>query len=122
MLNVTIDKDNLVAVLEPEGALSETDFQSVAREVDPLIEKYDHLAGIIIHTKSFPGWESFAALISHMRFVKNHHRKIARVALVTDSLIGNFAEIIGSHFIKAEIHVFPYPKFEQAKAWVTGNA
>ncbi len=39
----------------------------------------------MICAKTFPGWESFGALVSHLRFVKIHHRKIARIAAVTDS-------------------------------------
>lgn len=121
MLKVTIDEDNLVAILEPEGPLSENDFLSVAKVVDPIIDKYGQLTGIIIHTESFPGWDSFAALSSHLRFVRDHHKKIARVALVTDSMIGNFAEKIAGHFVKAEIRLFPYQEFEKARMWVIGN-
>ncbi|MDI3326873.1 hypothetical protein QKW35_21055 [Pontibacterium granulatum] len=64
MLKVQIDEDHLVVILEPEGPLSETDFQSAAKAIDPLIEQHGQLAGIVIHTKSFPGWDSFAALCS----------------------------------------------------------
>lgn len=45
---------------------------------------------------------SFAALSSHLKFVKDHHKKIARIVLVTDSVLGNFAELIASHFVQAE--------------------
>jgi hypothetical protein len=31
--------------------------------------------GLMIYTKSFPGWENFAAFLSHIQFVKNHQRK-----------------------------------------------
>ena len=121
MLSVKIDEKNLVAVLHPDGPLSEDDFKSAATLIDPVIEKSGRLNGIIIYTKSFPGWDSFAALISHLRFVKDHHRKVSRVAFVTDSAIGKFAEPIGSHFVKAEIRSFPYQDFNQASEWVAGH-
>lgn len=41
----------------------------------------------MIQAGSFPGWESFAALVSHMRFVRDHHRSIGKVAAVSDSII-----------------------------------
>lgn len=119
MLSVNVDEKNLIAILEPTGRLTESDFQLVAKAVDPLIDKFGRLNGIIIHTKSFPGWESFAALCTHLRFVKNHHEKVSRIALVTDSMVGNFAELIASHFVKAEIQLFPYHDYEQANKWVT---
>lgn len=121
MLSVKIDEENCIAILEPDGALSENDFRAAAKEIDPFIERTGKLNGIIIHTKSFPGWDSFAALVSHFEFVKDHHKKISRVALCTDSVIGVFAETIASHFISAEIKLFSYDEFENAKNWVADN-
>lgn len=54
MLSVKIDDKNLIVILEPEDPLSESDFQSAAKAIDPLIEQYGRLNGIIIHTQSFP--------------------------------------------------------------------
>jgi hypothetical protein len=39
----------------------------------------------MIHTESFPGWESFGAFVSHLKFVGDHHRQIERIAAVTNS-------------------------------------
>lgn len=121
MLSVTIDKVNSIAILEPDGPLSESDFESATRIIDPYIEENGQLNGLIIHTESFPGWESFGALCSHLKFVKEHHKKISRVALSTDSAIGNFGEIIASHFVNAEIKLFSFQELEQAKDWVAGG-
>ena len=118
MLSVTIDEENGIVVLEPEGPLSKNDFESAARIIDPYIEDANQLIGLIIHTKSFPGWDSFAALISHLRFVKEHHEKLLRVALSTDSTVGRFAESVASHFINAEIKHFSYHQIDQARLWV----
>ncbi|HSA65330.1 MAG TPA: STAS/SEC14 domain-containing protein, partial [Nitrospira sp.] len=86
--------------------------------IDPYLEKAGRLDGLIIHTKSFPGWDSFAALCSHLRFVKNLHQKVSRLAVVTDSPLGTFAETVGSHFVSAEIKVFPFREMEAAKTWI----
>jgi len=120
MLSVEIDKEHGIALLEPSGPLSKSDFESAANIIDPYIEEAGRLNGLIIHTQSFPGWDSFAALSSHLSFVQGHHKKISRVAFATDSLIGNLAEAFGSHFVNAEIKVFSYRELEQAKSWVTG--
>ena len=118
MLSTKIDKDNGIAILEPEGSLSENDFESATKIIDPYIEATGQLNGLIIHTKSFPGWDSFAALVSHLKFVKEHHKKISRVAFATDSMIGSFAETVASHFVNAEIKQFSYQELEQAKLWI----
>lgn len=121
MLTIKIDEENGIAILEPEGPLSKSDFESATKVIDPYIEKTGHLNGLIIHTKSFPGWDSFAALVSHLRFVKEHHKKISRVALSTDSKIGGFAEAVASHFVNAEIKRFSYQELEQAKFWIIAD-
>jgi len=118
MLSVEIDETNGLAILEPDGPLTRDDFESAAHVIDPYIENTDHFKGIIIHTESFPGWDSFAALASHLKFVREHHQKISRVAVSTDSVIGNFAESIASHFVNAEIKLFTYHGLDEAKAWV----
>lgn len=118
MLIVKLDLENAIALLEPTGALDEKDFQAASSEIDPLIESSGKLNGLIIHTESFPGWDSFAALVSHFKFVKNHHRKIKRVALVTDSLVGSVFEALASHFVEAEVKHFSYGNMEQARQWL----
>ena len=122
MLSVEIDEVNGIAILEPDGALSKGDFELAAKIIDPYINKTGQLNGLIIHTKSFPGWDSFAALFSHLRFVKEHHRKISRVAISTDSMVGHFAETVASHFVNAEIKLFSFQELEKAKSWVAGDA
>jgi hypothetical protein len=118
MLQVTLDKQNLIAILEPQGALSKEDFDKAVELIDPFIEAEGKLNGIIIATKSFPGYENFAALSRHLAFIRNHHKKIKRLAFVTDSLIGDIAEHLSGHFVEAGIKHFPYGEMEQAKAWI----
>ena len=118
MLSVTIDKVNHIAILEPDGPLSESDFRSAAEKVDLLIEKSGQLKGIVIRAKSFPGWDSIAALTSHLRFIKDHHKKVSRVALVTESIAAHFAEIFATHFVLAEIKIFSYRDIEKATQWI----
>ncbi len=121
MLNVKLDEENGIAILEPDGALTKSDFESAAKVIDPAIKQAGKLNGIIIHVQSFPGWASFAALITHFRFIKEHHRKVAHVAFVTDSPIGNIAEKIGGHFIEAEVKEFAFNELEQARNWISGH-
>jgi len=118
MLNVQLDQAQRIAVLTPDGPLSKEDFENAARQIDPLIEQAGNLAGLIIHVEKFPGWDSFAGLSSHLRFVKDHHRHVKRIAFVTDSALGDAAETIASHFVAAEVKHFPYAGLDEAKAWI----
>jgi hypothetical protein len=118
MLNVELDELNGIATLIPNGALSEKDFEFAASVIDPYIEKYGNLKGLIINTKTFPGWESFASLIKHFKFVKEHHKKVSYVALVTDSVLGDFGEKIADHFVSAEIKHFAFDELNNAQSWI----
>jgi hypothetical protein len=119
MLNITLDREEAIVTLEPEGALSKEDFETAVKVIDPFIEKHGKLAGVIIATESFPGWEDFSALVEHLTFIKNHHKKVKRLAFVTDSkLLGKFSENISSHFVDAEIKYFPYAERKAAREWI----
>ena len=118
MLNINLDEKNGIAIFKPDEKLTASDFKSAVNIIDPYINKSGKLNGLIIATKAFPGWESFAALLSHLSFVKNHHKKISFIAFVTDSPVGNFAERIADHFVSAQIKSFKYSELQVAKAWI----
>lgn len=120
MLRVTTDEPARIVVLEPESALSEADFTAAASKIDPLIET-NSLNGIVIYTEEFPGWDSFGALVSHLKFVRDHHKLLRRVAIVTDSRLGDFAERLASHFVSAQIKHFPFDDVESAKNWISSE-
>jgi hypothetical protein len=121
MLSVQVDAERGIAVLEPQGALSKSDFVRAAKAIDPEIARSGRLNGIVVRVREFPGWDSFGALASHLKFVKGHHRKVARVALCTDSALGVVAPKIGRHFVQAEVRSFRSTEFEAARAWAAGG-
>ncbi len=118
MISYELDENAGVLTVRPEGKLESQDFQTLSKVVDRFIEERGRLNGIIIVTERFPGWEDFNGMIEHMKFVRNHHRKIAKVAIVTDSKVADVAESLGKHFIKASIKHFSFNELESAKRWM----
>jgi hypothetical protein len=119
MLSITLDKEKAIVTLEPEGALTKEDFETAVKVIDPFIEERGRLTGVIIATEKFPGWEDFSALIEHLTFIKNHHKKVKKLAFVTDTeILGKFAENIGAHFVDAEVRYFPYAQRKEAREWI----
>lgn len=118
MLDHELDAENSILFIRPRSSLSESDFVQLAKTVDPLIATGGALGGIIIEAPEFPGWESIGAMAAHFRFVRDHHKQVRRVALVTDSALGTVAENLASHFVSAEIKRFRSGDFEAAKQWV----
>jgi SpoIIAA-like len=118
MIEHNLDVAHSILHVRPQSPLQQDDFVRLAATVDPYIEETGDLAGLIIETPTFPGWESLGAMAAHFRFVRDHHKRIKRVAVVTDSALGNLAERLASHFVSAEIRHFPMGERETAKQWV----
>lgn len=122
MIEHNLDTANAILYVRPKSALNQGDFEQLAEAVDPYIEKTGHLAGLIIEVVAFPGWESLGAMAAHFRFVRDHHKHIKRVGVVTDSALGNLAEHLASHFVSAEIRHFPAGGLAAAQEWVMHRA
>lgn len=122
MIDFEFDATRSLIVIRPQSRLQAGDFDTLANAVDPQIEAAGSLAGIIIDAPSFPGWADFAALIRHFRFVRDHQKHVKKVAVVTDSPIGDLAEHLASHFISAQIRHFPGGNVESARQWIAGES
>ena len=118
MLQHELLRDRGILILKPDGALRAEDFTALATAVDPYIEQNGELKGLMIEAPSFPGWENFAALLSHLRFVRDHHRRIERIAVVTDSALLAVAPKIASHFVSAQLRTFDAASLAAALAWL----
>ena len=121
MIQHELLRDKGVLIVSPEGPLEKADFERLAREVDPFITSNGKLNGLMICGKAFPGWDSFGALVSHLSFVKDHHRKIDRIAAVTDNEFLMIMPHIAKHFVSAQVRQFPSDEKTQALAWLEGE-
>ena len=118
MLDYSIMKPEGILVLKPHAPLSKEDFAGLSAAVDSYLSDHAKLHGVLIHTKEFPGWESFGGFTADMHFVHEHHKKVERVAVVTDSQIAGIAESLGKHFTSAEIRHFPFSDDVKALNWL----
>ena len=66
-----------ILVLEPISALSADDFRGLTVSVDAYLTEHPTLHGLLIHAQNFPGWESFAGLSAHLKFVREHHKGLS---------------------------------------------
>ena len=119
MLKHELLQDQGILIVTPQGPLEQADFEALAELVDPYIESHGTLHGLMIYTESFPGWDNFSGLVSHMKFVKNHQQLINKVAAVTDSGFLAVLPGIADHFVKAEVKNFDFEDKENAMKWLT---
>jgi hypothetical protein len=118
MIKCELLKDAGVLVVEPTSTLSADDFREISHTIDPYIREKGKLTGLLIQAPAFPGWDSFGALIEHLKFVYDHHRNIDRVAAVTDTAFLKIAPLIAQHFAHPEIKVFANGERAKALEWL----
>ena len=122
MIDHSFDAANSVLYLRPKDALTKEDFAQIAKTVDPHIEQKGALAGIVIEFSAFPGWDSLGAMAAHLRFVRDHHKQVKKIAAVTDAKLGAVAEKLASHFVAATIKHFPAGQLDAARKWIMGGS
>ena len=119
MLKYELRQGDGILVLHPEGPLEAADFTTLASDLDDYRERHGKLRGVLIRAKSYPGWKDFDALLAHLKFVKEHHRGIEKVAVVADGVIANLMPNIANHFVHAQVRQFDFADEAAAWAWLT---
>jgi hypothetical protein len=118
MIQFELLRDRNILILTPQGPLEKADFERVAREIDPIIASKGKLAGIMISIRSFPGWQNFEALTSHLKFIADHQRNIERIAVLTDSGFLKLMPQIAGMFVHPTLRHFDLEQRDQALAWL----
>lgn len=110
-----------VVVVELTGPLRAEDFDGLAMVVDPWIEAHGELHGLVVHAREFPGWQNLGSLFRHVRFVRDHHRSVRRVAVSAAGKMATLAPRLAEHFVKAELKHFDYDELDRAVVWASGG-
>jgi hypothetical protein len=121
MLDHSLDQGSGILALEPKGSLTVGDFKTLTADVDAYLADHDNLTGILLTAAHFPGWESFAALVQHMRFARDHQKHVNRIALLTDNSLLKIPPTIAAHFAHPEFRVFASGNRAAAINWLTGT-
>ena len=63
-------------------------------------------------------------MIAHLKFLKDHIKRIEKVAIVADGAIASIMPNIASHFVHAQVQHFEFPREDDAWDWLrqSGNA
>jgi hypothetical protein len=110
-----------VLILHPVGELSAADFERVSRAVDPYLKTKGALTGVMIVAEDFPGWDDLGALAAHVRFVRDHRRRVNRLAIVSNDPVMSAMPYLARHFLVKESHLYPLEERDQALAWVSNG-
>jgi hypothetical protein len=118
MLNIEFDKENGILFLTPNGKLEKKDFEKIASEVDPYIEKEGKLEGLLLSGTTFPYWKDFESMVTHFKFVREHQKNLKKLAVVSDDTLLGLIPKLASHFVNAEVHHFKAADRDKALEWI----
>lgn len=123
-ITCSLDADSGILTLEPasDSALSEDDFEAVGNVIKEYLADHDKLPAIMIRTRRFPGWQNLGALFAHLKFVHRVHDKIGRIALVTNSPMGSFADHVLDPLMLAKIRRFDFDQDAEAMVWLKDDS
>ena len=121
MLDIKIDRDLNLVTLKPLGRLSVSDFVRLTELVDGYIGQSNTSPNILIIANNFPNWDSFKAFSAHIKFVRDHHRLVKKIAIVGDGPVLSVLPSIGDHFVKATVKHFAGDQLDEGRSWVTAD-
>jgi hypothetical protein len=110
-----------VLVAEVSEPLRAQDFDALAATAQKWLATHDGLQGIVLHTRKFPGWQNTAALRRHIRFVRDHQRKVRRIAVATNSRLADVAPHLVRHIVQPDVRAFGYDELDRAVSWAAGS-
>ena len=120
MIEVKADMDQGLVLVKIVGKLEEGELQDIAGPVvDEIIAEQGQVKGLLLDATGFEGWDGLPALLSHLKFVKHHHKFIRKVALVGNRTWQSIAPKVASLFLDALPKYFPEEQMTSARHWVS---
>jgi len=105
--------------LHIHGPLNSMNFSALRQIVDNYLKENKRLNSIVIDFKQFPGWENIGSFVDHLTFVKDHHDKVDKVAIVSKSPIPSLVIPFANHFVKAKLKEFSFLEEEELNDWIS---
>ena len=110
--------DGEVLVVQPGGPITRDDVTSLTQTADEYLAAHSKIAGVLVETRKFPGFASVGAFADYARFIADHHARVRRLALVTDSALAPVAEFMANHVVGLEMRHFRFAESATALIWL----
>ena len=116
MLKVQFDGD--VLAVRPESPITRDDVATLTRTADNYLAGHEKIAGVMVETRTFPGFASVGAFADYAHFIADHHPRVRRIALVTDSALAPIAEFMAKYVVGVEMRHYPFAQGAAARTWL----
>jgi len=116
MLEVLTAADNVVE-LALKGTIHATDFTKIEQHVDELIAKHGAIR-LLLDASEFEGWQDVNAARTHFLFVKEHHARVERIAVLGDHQWQHWLASAISVFLHPDVKCFGSDEKHSALKWL----
>ena len=94
-------------------------FQQITPEVDSFISQHAKIR-LLIDIYGFNGWYNFAALLKHIQFIKDHHQKVERIAVVGARSWQHWVIGVVRMILRPEVRAYDRSQQAEALRWIVG--
>lgn len=108
-----------IVTIEPKGEIESHQLEDLAKDVDDYLKTHHALRGVLIEVGQFPGWQNLGALVQHLRFIKDHHQRVAKVAIISDALANSPLPLAADLVLATEVRAFRSWERRLAREWLS---
>jgi hypothetical protein len=116
MIKVERVAEGVLKVVAPTK-LRSGDFAELARQIEPVIRQKGQLR-LLIDASHLAGWTDLAALEEHAAFVRSHHEKVDRIAVVAAHEWQRWLISAIRVFLHPEVRLFEDRQENEAVRWL----
>lgn len=120
MITVRKEKTGNILRAEVTNKIEVEDWDKVTKAIDPIIAEYGSVR-LFLDASDFAGWKDLEAARAHFNFVKAHHEKVDRIALIVDHHWQGWMAGIAEIFVDTEIRAFEEDQKEVAENWLSSD-
>ncbi len=117
MFDIKVEDDGSLVTVTPTDKITEEDITRLGDVMSEAINTHDRIPALLIHAKEFPGYDSFSAMMAHLKLIHNRETLVPRVAVVSDGVLLRTGEALAKLFIKAEVRHFAEADLADATEW-----
>ena len=117
MFKTELISPGVLRIALPEK-LKADDLRQFAPQIDLLIKQRGKIR-LLIDASRFGGWENIAAFETHIGFVKNHHQKVDRIAVITAHDWQRWVVGTIKVFVHPEVRAFGTESEHDALRWIS---
>jgi SpoIIAA-like len=118
MIEIKTVSSGVLRLTVPER-LKADDFRQIAPQVETLIKQHGRIR-LLIDATGFGGWENIAAFERHIGFVKTHHEKVERIAVIVSHDWQHWVVGTVRMFIHPQVRAYDKRDEDTALQWITG--